>query len=389
MIYQKSVDSSQYTVVNRQKSEAGFTMVELMVTMVVFVLAISAASQIFTKLLTQFKQQSKIAETNIEGIVGIDLLRQDIKHAGLGLPWNVTGVAGWGAVPGYTEAADPDYTAYNDAPNEPGAFRSGDGAGLDVAGSDYFVIKSAHAATNTAAGKNTCLTSDGNVRTWSLYTDDLENSDRVIVISPGSTDLDSRSLVVSGGSFNTAKINVSSFAPADNTDVRLVYGISNANATNALLAPFNRSDYYISAANAPHCANGTGVLVKATLDQATGAFTVMPILDCVADMQVIYGMDNDEDGDFESGVGGDAYTTTLAGLTSQQIRTRVKEVQVYILSHEGQKDTNFTFSGGSTIIVGRSAVLGRVFDFENPSIADYTNYRWKVYTISVTTDNLR
>jgi hypothetical protein len=100
-------------------------------------------------------------------------------------------------------------------------------------------------------------------------------------------------------------------------------------------------------------------------------------------------MDNDEDGDFENGSGGDAYTASLAGLTSQQIRTRVKEVQVFILSHEGQKDTNFTFSGGSTIIVGRSAVLGRVFDFENPGIADYTNYRWKVYTLSVTTDNLR
>ena len=92
MIYQKSVYSSQYTVDSSQRSEAGFTMVELMVTMVVFVLAIAAASQIFTKLLTQFKQQSKIAETNIEGIVGLDLLRQDIEHAGLGLPWNITGV---------------------------------------------------------------------------------------------------------------------------------------------------------------------------------------------------------------------------------------------------------------------------------------------------------
>ena len=99
MIYQKTEDRRQKSEVSSQKSVAGFTMVELMVTMVVFVLAISAASQIFTKLLTQFKQQSKIAETNIEGIVGLDLLRQDIKHAGLGLPWNVTGVAGWGVRP--------------------------------------------------------------------------------------------------------------------------------------------------------------------------------------------------------------------------------------------------------------------------------------------------
>ena len=73
MIYQQTEVSRQKSVDRSQKPEAGFTMVELMVTMVVFVLAISAASQIFTKLLTQFKQQSKVAETNIEGIVGLDL----------------------------------------------------------------------------------------------------------------------------------------------------------------------------------------------------------------------------------------------------------------------------------------------------------------------------
>jgi hypothetical protein len=119
----------------------------------------------------------------------------------------------------------------------------------------------------------------------------------------------------------------------------------------------------------------------------------MPILDCVADMQVIYSMDNDEDGDFENGSGGDAYTASLAGLTSQQIRTRVKEVQVYILAHEGQKDTTFTFNnftgGGTSVTVGRSAVLGRNFDLSSITDPDYTNYRWKVYTLSVTTDNLR
>ncbi len=151
---------------------------------------------------------------------------------------------------------EPNYTA-NDAPdNPPSAFISGDGAGPGVNGSDYFVIKSANAATNSAAGKNTHLTSDGNVRDWALYSDDLADTDRVIVISPGSTASNSRTLEVSGGAFNTSYNNVSAYAPADNTDVRLVYGISPANATNALRAPFNRADYYISAANVPtRCAN--------------------------------------------------------------------------------------------------------------------------------------
>ena len=53
-------------------NHAGFTLVELLITMVVFVFVIAAASGVFTGLLTQFKQQSKIAETKIEGIVGLE-----------------------------------------------------------------------------------------------------------------------------------------------------------------------------------------------------------------------------------------------------------------------------------------------------------------------------
>jgi hypothetical protein len=336
--------------------------------------------------LTQFKQQSKIAETNIEGIVGLDLLRQDIEHAGLGLPW---------VIPSGIQYNEASTTTYNDcsgtAPcNPPRAFISG----ILADGSDVLVIKSASASTNNAAGKNTRLTSDGNVRTWLLYTDDLVpnpvnptlNPDWVIVISPGSTDSDSRSLVVSGVAYYTAFNNLSSFKPTDNTDVRLVYGISSADATNALRAPFNRSDYYISAANAPHCATGTGVLVKATLDQATGAFTVMPILDCVADLQVIYNLDTDDDGAINT------TTDDISLMNPQDIREQIKNVEVYILAHEGQKDPTFTFNnytaGGNSVTVGRAG-LGRNFDLSTIADPDYDNYRWKVYTLSVQTDNLR
>ncbi len=385
-------------------SGAGFTLVELMVTMVAFVFVIAAASQMFTGLLTQFKQQSKIAETNIEGIVGLNILRQDIAYAGMGLPWNVTGIADSNAdgnidflddVPGYTETADAAYSPYNDAPhNPPSAFMSDDNSGFG--GSDYMVIKSASASTDIAAGKNTRLSSalpPDHVRDWNSYTEDLNNTDRVIVLSPGSTDANSRSLVVTNGSYHTSYSSVSSYAPVDNTDVRLVYGISSANAGGFIRAPFNRSDYFISTVNVPRCATGTGVLVKATLDHSTGTFTEMPVLDCVADMQVIYAMDNDEDGDFENGIGGDAYTNSVAGLASDVIRTRVKEVQVYILAHEGQQDPNFTFNNftagacATCFRVGRSAAFGR--DFDLSAVTDFLNYRWKLYTITAQTDNLR
>ncbi len=382
----------------------GFTLVELMITMIIFVIAIAAASQIFTGLLTQFKQQSKIAETNIEGVVGLDIFRKDIAHAGLGLPWNVRGIAdsnGDGVinftdtVPGYTEASNTtDINApynppiYNDAPNNP---PSGFKSGVLANGSDVLVIKSASAATNNAAGKNTRLAPAAPfVRNWALYTEDSEDSDRVIVLSPGSTDANSRSLVVNGGSYHTRYDTVSSYAPADKTDVRLVYGISPANAANSLRAPFNRADYYISAANVPRCATGTGVLVKATLNHVTGALSEMPVLDCVADMQVIF-LDNN--GVPHNDLSTLTDTNGNGAIDADETRNQLREVEVYILAHEGQRDPNFTFNNftgaGNSVIVGRTAILGRDFDFAALDIADYTNYRWKVYTISVQPDNLR
>jgi len=399
MNYVKAKGVGQRAKGKRRRAEAGFTLIELMVTMVIFVFAIAAASQVFTKLLTQFKQQTRIAETNIEGVVGLNILRQDIEHAGMGLPWNVTGIAdsnGDGVinfqdnVPGYVEAG---VATYNDAPNSaPSAFRSGDTA--VAGGSDYLVIKSAGAAANNTAGKNTRLASAAPfVRTWGSFTDDMVNTDMVIVLSPGATAANSRSLVVVNNSYQTTYNTVSNYAGADNTDIRLVYGISPG---NALRAPFNRADYFISFAAAPaRCAAGTGTLVKAALNHVDGTLTQMPVLDCVADMQVVYALDNDENGSFQNGVGGDAYANTVTGLTPAQVRTRVRDVEVYILAHEGQRDPNFTFNnfsvagacGATCVTVGRSAILGR--DFNVNAILNGLNYRWKVYTISVATENLR
>lgn len=384
---------------DKWRFEAGFTLTELLITMVVFVLAIAAASQIFTGLLTQFKQQSKIAETNIEGAIGLEMLRQDLEHAGYGLPWSYPG-----AVPAYTEATLVPANNYNDtATTPPRAVLSGDNTGTN--GSDYLVIKAVNVARNDPSRKSTRLISTG-VRTWRLPdgvtpdpNENLQTNDRVIVIR-GGAGANARQLVTSGAAFYTTYANVTNtpWRPTDTTDNRIVYGINDSTAS-APSMPFNRADYYIRLLNVgelPRCATGpvtrTGVLEKAAVNHGGGT-NILPLLDCVADMQVIYAMDNDEDGDFENGVGGDAFTNSLAGLTAVQIRTRVKAVEVYILAHEGQRDPNFRFANftagacATCVRVGSSAAFGQ--DFDLTAITDYLNYRWKVYTIVVKPENLR
>jgi prepilin-type N-terminal cleavage/methylation domain-containing protein len=373
-------------------SKAGFTLIELLITMFIFVLVIAASSQIFTGLLTQFKQQSKIAETNIEGIVGLAILKQDIGHAGYGLPWNLGGAAYQEAVvESVTPWVDRDF---NDGPpdnpargtdpagasNPPGGIRSGNGYALN--GSDVFVIKAINVARNDASQRWTSLRSTAPfVKTWTPARENLAGTYRVIILSPGSTDLNSRTLVVSGVAFSTtySSVTAAPWVPTDFTDTRLVYGVD---PDTNLRMPFNRADYYVrrpAAAEVPQrCAGNTGILYKATVNHSNGRLNELPLFDCVADMQVVYRRDTDDDGTIDN------TTDDISTLTAQQIRDQVKEVRVYILAHEGQRDVNYTYAP-TTIYVGDPAIGGG----RNFNIGTNVNYRWKLYTLVVKPNNLR
>jgi prepilin-type N-terminal cleavage/methylation domain-containing protein len=389
------------------RREAGFSLVELMVTMVVFVFFIAAASSVFTGLLTQFKQQSKIVETNIEGIVGLEILRHDLESAGYGLPWN--------GLISYNESSTNPY-GLNDSTltAAPRAILSENNATFSSPnnifdGSDYLVIKSVNVAQNDTCQKWTTLGfASPYIRTWTPASENLVDTDRVIVLSPGSTDANAKTLIVSGSDFSatfqTVKNGTIPWPPADATETRIVYGVD---PDTDLRMPFNRADYYIKrpSTNMPQrCAANTGILYKETVNQAGGGFTEFPLIDCVADMQVIFGLDtntNDIIGTYSDGdtviswpVGTPDESATVADVTAAfsdaaNLRQRVKEVRIYILAHEGQRDPNYTFQAPvspSSITVGEFG-LGR--DFDLSTITNWQNYRWKLYTIVVKPSNLR
>jgi hypothetical protein len=136
------------------------------------------------------------------------------------------------------------------------------------------------------------------------------------------------------------------------------------------------------------CAPNTGVLVKAMMNHdATGTYTYMPLLDCALDFQVVYGLDIDDDGDFEVGVGGDTYSDDISALTEEDIREQVKLVRVYVLAHEGQIDTTYTYPS-TTVDVGGDVGMGRTVNLSTAVGTTWDNYRWKLYTIVLRPLNL-
>jgi prepilin-type N-terminal cleavage/methylation domain-containing protein len=345
-----------------KRGESGFSLLELMIALAIVAFVLSAASTFFIGVVRQYKVQTKITESNLEGVIGLELLRQDVESLGFGLPWNNLGA--------YTERSGvhASIVALNESPNAPRAVVGIENAAFTVNNSDYLVIRSARVGMDNAAGKWTTLSSANVRRNWGSQDDDLGNSDYVVVLSPGTTDSTRQSLVGMSTFAGTGAL-----VPTDTFQTNLVYGIGDVSPVR----PFNRADYFIDKATYPtprHCAANTGVLVKAVIaHDASGTATLFPLLDCVADLQLVYGVDTDANGLLE--------WQKFPPATAADLRTQLKELHVHILAQVGQRDDSYTYPA-TTIPVGSETGI------KNVDVSAYRNYRWKVYNIVVRPKNL-
>jgi hypothetical protein len=116
-------------------------------------------------------------------------------------------------------------------------------------------------------------------------------------------------------------------------------------------------------------------------------------------MQVKYFLDTNGDGNIDwPPVDDIAAYLTAAGYTpaqqAEQIRNQVKEIRVYIVAQEGQKDWNYDFSMNGTRKFLSTLVLSPNYNVDHNSSTvyfadlstlvgdpEYKYYRWKLYTI--------
>ena len=349
-----------------RRRNSGFSILELVIALAIAALVLTAATTFFIGSVRQYKIQTKIVETNTEGILGLELFRQDLESIGFGVPWgNVSVTQDKSAPPFHTFSGGPMVVVSQNNPST-GTVNS----------SDYLVIRSTRVGTGRAAGKWTTLQAGGGMRSWGSPEDDLAAGDRVIVLAPT---LNQQTLVTPGTGVSFSAAALLPYAPADNLTVtNIVYGVANTDLT----FPWNRADYYIDTSSLPvpqRCAPNTGVLVKRVVRQVGGDLETppLPLLDCAAAMEVIYGLDTD--GNPATNL---AWDDDISGLTADAIRTQLKEVRVYILAQEGQRDDSYR-TPSDNITVGPSVSLG-----SNSDVSGYRNYRWKVYTIVVKPRNL-
>jgi prepilin-type N-terminal cleavage/methylation domain-containing protein len=423
------------------KNCKGFTLLELIIVMAIFIGILLIASDAFVKILGMSSQQMKSAETQIEGIVGLEMLRYDLEHAGYGLPWSYPNSFA------YTEVnpTPSDYlmqgvnsNSFNESvPPRAVIVRTSTTTSTIRSGSSNtnpgvacLVIKSVLAPVANKAVKrwsyiNYSATTGGNasyIKQWGSADNAVQHYDVVITLNPNFDTVGnmSKQLVMNGTALANTYYAVGSspaaaagFQPPDPTQSYLVYTIDNQNSTTPTLnMPYNRADYYVkrpSSGMPSACNPGTGILYKAPVvhGSTTAPYPVQyPLLDCVGDMQVIYQLDMDGDGipgtlsssdgtrvsstESVNSVPVTSTTGTLADAAA--LRQNLKQVQVYILAHEGGKDKSYTYPSDTIVVGDRIAQsLGRVWSKDDMKTAfgsDWRNYRWKVYTLMVRPKNL-
>lgn len=369
------------------RRNAAFTLVELMIAMAIVMVVLYAAINFFIVSVRQYKVQTKITETNVEGILGLELFRQDLESLGFGLPWN--------GLVAYTERPTiANLAALEDTPDAPRAVLSVNDPAFTLNNSDYLVIKSARVGMSDAAGKWTTLTQANLKRSWTPITENITGGDYVIVLAVGSTDTNRRSLVTAGPFYTQfTDAGTLGFVPVEPYSANIVYGIDNVIPRR----PFNRAEYYIDTTAVPErCAPNTGVLVKAVVahDGNGTTPTLLPLVDCVADMQIVYGRDADLNPATAL-----SWTDSLtpffpAGPTAAaDIRAQLEEVHVHILAQEGQRDDSYAYPFDN-VAVGSEGV-NRAFVFTSQGFTssgnvtnNFRHYRWKVYNIVVKPKNL-
>ena len=404
------------------KNNKGFTLIETLVAMGLFIIILMITGRSFETILAQTSKLFRSEESNIEGVIGLEMLRHDLQQTGLGLFTEAPPQE-------YEEAASSPASTYNDATNHvPRPLVIGDNltttavgsmtvASSVLAGTDYLAIKATTVARNQTSQKWSHLVSSGGTvapNVWQSGAENYKSGDYFVLLrkqfsSPPRTTIEQNT----SDSSLWFRVNSPAFNAytSQGSAVFLTYGIDD----NNFRFPFNRADYFVArtntAGNMPAvCGPGTGVLYKATINQSNGATKSMPLVDCVADMQVVLGWDINLDGTVEtwsnaSGltVSGTGTTAEVQGALSQanndindpsilNIRNCLKVVKVYLVVQDGKRDRTYTSpstipydeASGEATLIGSGDSVPAVFTLAS----DMLNYRWKVYRVIVRPKNL-
>ncbi|MBI3756124.1 MAG: prepilin-type N-terminal cleavage/methylation domain-containing protein [Deltaproteobacteria bacterium] len=366
----------------QRKQEQGFSLVELLIVMFIFSIIIAVVFESYIVQLKHTTREYKVAETEIETGIAKGIIERDLYMAGYGIADDYAGII---FVPTPKAVA-----ATNDNPDT--LTLMGTALGLKsraAQGWSYMTAANAAAAPATAS-----------FQTWSDAREDVKANDVVILINPSTKKLLDDGLGGwqfyyngTGGNVTIGSVagGIAYSTPSIGT---LAYGLYTSGDTPAANVPYYAVRYYLGGTPPSNCAAGTQSLLRAesrnTTSPVCGTWPCGgdPILDCVLDFEVAFGLDTlTAKGDGPINIWDPGGATIAAGYSQKDLLTRLKQIRLYILVQSGNYDPNYT-SPFTSIWVGDST-LGTGRDVTLDTTNRQRNYRWKLISISITPRNIK
>jgi hypothetical protein len=119
--------------------------------------------------------------------------------------------------------------------------------------------------------------------------------------------------------------------------------------------------------------------------------SIEPLLACVRDLQVVFGIDasSPEDGIIDVWDNGGALASSY---DYQALKRRLKQVRVYILVQNGNRDADYLYANPEDAANPDSIRVGDVnlgIGRDITLTAEQRRYRWRLIALSITPRNLR
>ncbi|WP_456438071.1 hypothetical protein [Desulfurobacterium sp.] len=306
------------------------TLLELLVAVFAATMVMSAVYVVYTRLLGTYTQESSYQSSDIKRVLGLEILRQDIENAGLGVGKNET------AIP----------VEWNMTKNE-------------------LVLRTLYDIL------------DQKTSGWQIV--DCSSGSAKVLVDRFSPELHVGQAVylsING----TIASGLSSYLTCPGNGTYIVYPAFTVSAPSACSSQYCRGIIYqILNVDVPdYCAAGTGELIR----EVKGTSQQDPILDCVADFDVRFDWDLNGDGIIEQN---ERYlpVSAIGNFSAADERKRLKLVTVFIVVQQGRRDVKYKFTNqlrdaGIDFTARIRARIGK----------NWQQYRWKLIKFSVKPMNL-
>jgi type IV pilus assembly protein PilW len=325
----------------RTLNRKGVTLTELLVVLAIFSFIIAGVYGVYISQVKHTTREHRIAESEMELEIFKNFIERDIAMAGYGIADDYD----------FNSDGDQDFTPISiSATNDPDT--------LTLMGTALGRL------SRSSQGWSYIMTSTPTFQTWGDVREDVQTNDRVIYMEPNT-----KTLLASGESW------LFTYPESPTTEIgTLVYGLNESNINQ----PFYTVQYTLGGITPAFCSPGTQNLIRTETPGGAN-----PVLDCVLDFQVAFGLDTNEDGTIDLWDNGGVQSSSY---DNKGLRDRLKQVRVYMLVQLGMRDPDYTYSNPDPILVG-DAVLG--VGRKITLTPEQRRYRWKVISLSITPKNIR